>query len=606
MTCPSCGHEVPRTHFCVRCGEPLENAGSPYPHEGRGYAAAPHERWYEPRVVSSLFPHLPRANMAEFRVALVGGTVLIVVLCAFGLFPLALIASAVLVPFLVVLYLLDVDLYEDEPLPMLAFTIGWGLVFGILLGLAAQRLAGSTPTLSGGPSTHDVIWLGVVLPIAAALLAIAGPLVLLPYRRFDDVLDGVTFGGACAVTLLAAEVLTNSADFLHFGLTASGDTSLWVARLLTLGVALPVLGAAVVGIACGSFWLRFRAPESDRRRVGAVGSPLLAVPVAAAALVGSNLILIEEGEWAALALTAGLALAALVLLRLLIHLGLTEEADERPIGPPLRCPNCGRETPSHTFCGSCGIALRALPKDGPRVAGARPAPPRFGRPVRLAGFAAVAAGALGVSVVVIVLLKPGPVRPLCTPGEPCGRPPVSRPVNAPHATTAAAPVRLGTAWTSSLGAGLRYPGYWHVRSADGTHLLLTETLPSGTNVTALVEVVPAGVGVVQELGAQLDAESKGYLGLRRDWSSAHAVLGPEVGFVHGVTAAYTATTDQPPSPSEPVELLFQVATFGGATVLVEAVTDEHEARSQDGANAPFPDFSDVDLLMDTFYWGLGL
>ena len=36
MTCPSCGHEVPRTHFCVRCGEP-SGTGTSTP-AGRDFA----------------------------------------------------------------------------------------------------------------------------------------------------------------------------------------------------------------------------------------------------------------------------------------------------------------------------------------------------------------------------------------------------------------------------------------------------------------------------------------------------------------------------------------------------------------------------------------
>src|SRR5437870_13682369 len=104
MICPTCGGDVPRAPFCVRCGEPLENRESPYPIEGRGYAAAPNERWFTPRLTSSLFPHLPRGGMQSFRIALAVGTAVIVVLSLFRLFPLALIAAAALVPFLTVLY----------------------------------------------------------------------------------------------------------------------------------------------------------------------------------------------------------------------------------------------------------------------------------------------------------------------------------------------------------------------------------------------------------------------------------------------------------------------------------------------------------------------
>jgi len=41
----------------------------------------------------------------------------------------------------------------------------------------------------------------------------------------------------------------------------------------------------------------------------------------------------------------------------------------------LRCPNCGQETPHHTFCGNCGISLAALPRRARPHASAEPAAP---------------------------------------------------------------------------------------------------------------------------------------------------------------------------------------------------------------------------------------
>jgi hypothetical protein len=73
-----------------------------------------------------LFPHLPRADMTPFRVLLIVGAVIVGGLAAFGLFPVALVAAAALVPLVVVLYLLDVDLYEDEPVLVVASTMLWG------------------------------------------------------------------------------------------------------------------------------------------------------------------------------------------------------------------------------------------------------------------------------------------------------------------------------------------------------------------------------------------------------------------------------------------------------------------------------------------------
>jgi hypothetical protein len=50
---------------------------------------------------------------------------------------------------------------------------------------------------------------------------------------------------------------------------------------------------------------------------------------------------------------------------------LLEEADEADPEADVTCANCGRRTPVHSFCGRCGIALRALPKQRPSARGAR-------------------------------------------------------------------------------------------------------------------------------------------------------------------------------------------------------------------------------------------
>src|SRR4051812_29125835 len=141
-TCPNCGREVPEERFCVSCGEPLADDAP-----RRGFAAAPQERWWGPSIVSSMFPHLPRADMRSFRVALAAGVALVVVLCLLRLYPLALVAAAIAVPLLFLLYLWDVDVYEDEPLLVLAFTVTWGAVAGALLGYAAKHLSSQVALL---------------------------------------------------------------------------------------------------------------------------------------------------------------------------------------------------------------------------------------------------------------------------------------------------------------------------------------------------------------------------------------------------------------------------------------------------------------------------
>jgi ribosomal protein L32 len=376
VTCPSCGHQVPEGTWCVRCGHPLADAGG---RRGPGaeFAAAPHERAASPRIVSTLFPRLPRADMAAFRIALAVGTAGVVALAAARLFPAAVFSAALLVPLLTVVYLYDVDVYEDEPFRVVAMTMVWGAVAGVAVALLGEAVTDTGPDLAVSGADSDVLVRAVALPLLGVALMLAGPLaVLLPYRRFNDVLDGATFGAASAVSFVAAQVVTLGVHQLDAGLRPDGDVVPWMARAVTLSVAMPVLVMAAVGSAAAAFWLRYRAPTVDRDALGPLGRPAVAL-LAAGALVVLGALgqpLLPVGLW--LAALVVLDLVALLWLRRTIHLGLLQEAAEIPIGPAVECPNCGAGTPRHSFCIACGVALGALPKrrhdDAP--------PPPEGRP----------------------------------------------------------------------------------------------------------------------------------------------------------------------------------------------------------------------------------
>ena len=363
-TCPNCSRETPDAEFCAHCGHALQPGAKP---AERRFNAAPHESVRIPRVVSSLFPQLPTQDMASFRTALLGGLVVIVILAVAGLFPLGLVVAAVLVPLITILYVIDVDVYEDEPGRVVAFTAAWGIVGGILFGLLVRSVAPATA--AGGIGGSNVIVQGVLLPLLATAVMLGGPLVLLPYRNFNDVLDGTTFGATTAVTFWGAVVITNATSIFSAGFRPRGQVGTWVAYLLTLGIVRPVLFAAVIGGAAGGLWLRFRAPATDRKALGALGDPVVAVAISAGIAVLAAIVQIELPIWAALVILAGMAAVALVWLRVVIHVGLREEAREAGLGDELVCANCGRPTPAANFCTRCGISLLALPKQrggGPR------------------------------------------------------------------------------------------------------------------------------------------------------------------------------------------------------------------------------------------------
>ncbi len=141
LTCPQCGGDVPALAYCVRCGYSLDDDPMPARRSGRTqFAAAPRERAWAPHVVSTLFPQLPDADMTYFGIALVLGLATIVGLALGGLYPIALTVAAALTPLLVFLYLVAVDVYEDEPPLVLGLTMVWGAVVGLVLGLLLQNV----------------------------------------------------------------------------------------------------------------------------------------------------------------------------------------------------------------------------------------------------------------------------------------------------------------------------------------------------------------------------------------------------------------------------------------------------------------------------------
>lgn len=361
IKCNQCGNQVPRLKFCIRCGDPLtdEFAAESVREDRRRFAAAPDERVNSVSLVSTLFPQLPRAEMRTFRLAFTLGVAIVVGLALLGFYPIALASAAVLVPLLFVLYLWDVDIYEDEPVWVIGATMLWGVVAGVAYGWLARGL-GSAGGF-GSVDLSDTLIPGVGLPLLEGALMIAGPLVLLRWERFNDVLDGATFGAASAVSFAGTHLIVQSLPIFGAGLRPAGDPLPWVIQMLSLGVLQPVIAAGAIGALAAALWLRYRAPVTDRHALGLVGRPAFALLGAAVLLVAAGLAKTLLPLVPQTLVLAVIAMIALLWLRRALHLGLLQESREIEVERDLRCPNCGLITPEHTFCGQCGISLRAVP-----------------------------------------------------------------------------------------------------------------------------------------------------------------------------------------------------------------------------------------------------
>jgi hypothetical protein len=398
-TCDNCGNEVPASPFCIRCGHEHEGGRTALTRfsrvpgasaVGRGlsgvmridptslsgvrraFAAAPNESVLRPSIVSSLFPQLPRPSMAVFRTCLALGVATVLVLGVAKLYPVALIAGALLLPMLVVLYMVDVNVFEEQSLPVIGGTLAWGAVMGAMTALIAKGLSPSgTQVFVGGGDGSLVLTRGVLIPLLSVALILLGPLALLRYPRFSTVLDGATFAAASASAFVGAEVIVQALSALSYGLRPPGSVVPWLVQLAIIAIALPLVTMAAMAATAGVVWLKFRAPIRDRSAFGRLGSLFLAVPLGCAFLVIPALVQLTLPSGVSLAIIAALAVLALLWLRQVIHVGLLEEALEIEDAPIVTCANCGNRTRLGAFCESCGISLAALPASRSSV---RPSP----------------------------------------------------------------------------------------------------------------------------------------------------------------------------------------------------------------------------------------
>ncbi len=380
MRCPHCGRETPEGEYCTHCGARLATPSRPFDaRRTHTYAANPHEHVLHLSVVTTLFPHLSPRQTHQARWLLLGAALIILCIGLGRLVPLAFVLAALLVPILYLAYFYVSELYADEPLPVLIATFVSGALFGTLVSAGFYSVILSQRSLGFGSSPSYVVLTGVVLPLLSQALMLAGPLVLYLVRpRFNHFLDGLVFGAASGLGFAAAQSIIYSWQLIQGPFRQSGPDYSWALPTLRIALFVPVLDASTTALICGALWLR-RDRQARVSNLGWIAAPPVAVLLGVLGQVvpslGYNLI---GGQVMAL-LWYGLAAAVfLLLLRLLVHGGLLEDA--RAEGPGAggpgaahACPYCHRSVPADAaFCPHCGLAQRTSARR--RQAGAAPAP----------------------------------------------------------------------------------------------------------------------------------------------------------------------------------------------------------------------------------------
>jgi uncharacterized paraquat-inducible protein A len=127
VSCPTCSTESPEVAlYCYRCGTSLRGSAST---RAGSYAVQSSEGVNQFALISTILPHSNRATADNYRWAMILSAVLIIAATGLGLLPIAVAAAAFLVPVVYLVYIYDVNMWEDAPVPVVAaLFVGTGLL----------------------------------------------------------------------------------------------------------------------------------------------------------------------------------------------------------------------------------------------------------------------------------------------------------------------------------------------------------------------------------------------------------------------------------------------------------------------------------------------
>jgi len=312
-------------------------------------------------VFTTLFPHLGHHKIHEFRWAFIAGLAGILVLDLAGLITAAILVSAFLVPVLYLIYLYEAQVYRDEPAIVLGFTIGGGIVVGILLtvieGIIYNPLQyNGNPFSTAGINVGGLLIVGLLLPVVQEVVKPL-PAIFLPNRKdFPETVDGLVFGVAAGLGFSLAQTLIGFSSVLT-SLPAHTAPGNWIYDLTSLAVFQPLLQASATGMIVATIW-RYRRGRLGGRELGGVAMAVIAhiafsggTELMRDTAVNSLIILIWQ---------AAIVGALLIYIRYLLHHALLEEAAHMGYAETI-CPSCHMHIVASGFCPNCGMALTAAP-----------------------------------------------------------------------------------------------------------------------------------------------------------------------------------------------------------------------------------------------------
>lgn len=384
MECPQCHTALPDVaHFCHRCGRDVRSSAES---RQQHFAVKPDEPVASFAIVSTIMPRGAGQRGQTYRITLGIALVAALLAACFGAVPLAVLLAAFSIPVVYIMYLYDVNLWDDNPVQvtlmafLLTFALGIGFTIFWFAGIGTASPSGSSA--SGGEVSSSVNVTGLLVaallvPVVGEIIRQLGPVFLASRERFDDLLDGASFGVISGVAFATADTLVRHWELLSGGFTREIDPGLWMSLIFLEGFVKPLVVGTASGIACAEFSGLGRGYDGFTPRYFRG----VAEAIFANILYFGGIHLFSNFQNATLSVVVSIVWGLLILgvlvirMRRILHVALLEAALEaaqtEEAGAPVPqaeqefCSQC--EMPmilGSVFCSACGASARARARDG--------------------------------------------------------------------------------------------------------------------------------------------------------------------------------------------------------------------------------------------------
>src|SRR3954454_8354461 len=265
VACPTCSSTNPEVaSYCYRCGTSLRAAGGDAKRSA-SYAVQSAEGVTQFALISTVMPHTSRRSADNYNWAMIISGVLILVATALGLLPIVIAAAAFLVPLAYLVYIDDVNLWEEAPT---AVVVGLFVATGALAVLVSlfffnwvfdgqwASFVGGTRARGGiaSMSFQALLIFAVLLPVVAEVAKNVFAVLLASRPQFDDMIDGLTFGVAAGTSYAAFETcVVYSSVFTAQDFRTTSGMSTWLVVVANVMVVKSLIYGTATGIAVASF-----------------------------------------------------------------------------------------------------------------------------------------------------------------------------------------------------------------------------------------------------------------------------------------------------------------------------------------------------------------